>query len=68
VETKPMKETAGVHLTLAEALRPVDGEPTPDMRAWQDAKVRSAIAAADAGHFASTEQVKAVVRKYVRHE
>ena len=54
-------------LTIDEATRPVTTEPSADVRAWQDAKVRAAIKAADAGDFASEEEVRRVVQKYVPH-
>jgi len=45
----------------------VTKEPSADVKAWQDAKVRTALKAADAGEFASPEELKATVRKYVPH-
>ena len=54
-------------LTLDEATEPADAAPSADVKAWQDAKVRAAIKAADAGDFASDEKVRRVIRKYVPH-
>lgn len=54
-------------LTPAEATEPVAAEPSADVRAWQDRKVREAIKAADSGEFATADEVKATVRKYVPH-
>lgn len=54
-------------LTLEEATSPTIEEASADVKAWQDAKVRAAVKAADAGEFASPEELKATVRKYVPH-
>ena len=51
--------------TIDEATKPVTTKPSADVGAWQDAKVRAAIKAADAGEFASDEEVRRVVQKYV---
>jgi predicted transcriptional regulator len=40
-------------------------EPDADVRAWQDRKVKTGLADADAGRFASPDAVKAVVKKYI---
>ena len=50
--------------TIDEATKPVTTAPSAEVRAWQDAKVRAAIKAADAGEFASEEEVRRVVQKY----
>ena len=52
-------------LTIDEATKPVTTKPDADVRAWQDAKVKAAIKSADAGNFASAEEVRRVMRKYV---
>ena len=52
-------------LSQDEATNPSVEEPTANVRAWQDEKVREGIKAADAGSFASAEDVRRVVRKYV---
>jgi predicted transcriptional regulator len=62
-----MTDAANRPLTLKEATEPVADEPTAEVRAWQDRKVRRAIKAADAGEFATPEEVKTTVRKYVLH-
>lgn len=62
-----MSDTTQRPLTLDEATKPTTAEPTAEVQAWQDAKVREAIKAADAGEFATAEEVKEVVRKYVPH-
>ena len=62
---RAMTDTAKRPLTLDEATKQVADEPAAEVRAWQDRKVRRAIKAADAGEFATPEEVKATVRKYV---
>ena len=54
-------------MTVDEATKPVATEPSAEVKAWQDAKVCAAIDAADAGKFATAEQLRAIIRKYVRH-
>ncbi len=52
-------------LTLDEATKPTSAEPDADLEAWQDQKTRQAIKEAEAGDFATPEEVRTVVRKYV---
>ena len=52
-------------LTLDEATTPQPESTDPDYLAWKDAKVRAAIKSADAGKFASKEDVRRVMKKYV---
>ena len=40
-------------------------KPDADLEAWQDEQTRKAIKEADAGDFATAEEVKATVRKHV---
>lgn len=51
--------------TLDEATKPVTKKPSADVRAWHDKQTREAIEEADAGDFATAEEVKATVRKFV---
>ncbi len=52
-------------LTIDEATKPATTKPDADVQAWQDAKVKAAIKSADSGKFASAEDVRRVMRKYV---
>lgn len=52
-------------LTLDEATKPATAKPDAALEAWQDEQTRRAIKEADAGDFATAEEVKATVRKYV---
>ena len=60
-----MKHTAERPLTLDEATQPVTEEPSAEVRAWQDEQTRQAVREADAGDFATAEEVRAIIRKYV---
>ena len=60
-----MEDTKDRPLTLQEATTPQPDSTDPDYVAWKDAKVRAAITSADAGKFASKEDVQRVMRKYV---
>ena len=63
-----MKRTQKRPLTLEEATQPLTEEPSAGIRAWQDEQTRQAIREADAGDFATAEEVKAVIRRYVPHD
>ncbi len=54
-------------LTLDEATKPVVAEARADVQAWHDAQTRDAIKEADTGDFATAEELKATIRKYVPH-
>ena len=56
-EQKPM--------TLDQATKPVTKKPESELEAWQDEQTRKAIEEADAGDFATAEEMKATVRKFV---
>lgn len=60
-----MGDTDQRPLTLGEATEPADAKPTADVMAWQDEQTRRAIKEADAGDFASAEEMKSTVRKFV---
>lgn len=62
-----MSDTDEKPLSVDEATKPVTTEPSAEVRVWQDAKVRAAIKAADAGEFATAEELRATIRKYVPH-
>ena len=50
---------------LDEATKPVTKKPSADVQAWHDKQTRKAIEEADAGDFATDEEVEATVRKFV---
>lgn len=52
-------------LTIDEATKPVAREPSASVQAWHDEQTRQAVREADAGDFATAEELKATVRKYV---
>ena len=52
-------------LSLNQATKPVTERRNAEDRAWQDAQTREAIREADAGDFATTEELRATVRKFV---
>lgn len=54
-------------LTIDEATKPVTTEPSADTEAWHDEQTRQAIREADAGNFATAEELKTTIRKYVPH-
>lgn len=62
-----MNNTEKRPITLDEATLPVTEEPSAELQAWHDAETRQAIEEADVGDFATPEEVRAVIRKYVPH-
>jgi predicted transcriptional regulator len=59
------------HQTPARASQeadPTDAAQDSDLQDWHDARTREAVREADAGDFATFEDLKAVVRKYVRND
>ena len=60
-----MSTTDRKPMTPEAAVTPVAGAPDADLRAWQDEKVRRGLKAADEGRFATPDQLRKVVRKYV---
>ena len=52
-------------LSSDEAIFPASNEVTSEVRAWQAAKIKAGLKAADEGRFASPDAVKAVVRKFI---
>ena len=54
-------------LTLDEATKPTATEPSAEVKAWQDEQTKQAIQEADAGDFATAEEMKTIVRKFVPH-
>ena len=54
-------------LTLDDATKPAAVEPKADVMAWQDEQTLQAVKEADAGDFATAQEVKATVRKFVPH-
>ena len=60
-----MNDTDQKPPTLEAASEPVTTSPDADVEAWQDEETRKAIVEADAGDFATAEEVKVTVRKFV---
>lgn len=54
-------------LTSGQATDPVETEPSADVQAWNDEQTRQAVREADAGDFATAQELKATIRKYVPH-
>ena len=52
-------------LTAEEAVAPFPAEAGEDVRAWQIAKIKTGLKAADEGRFASPEAVRAVIQKFI---
>lgn len=52
-------------LSLDDAVFPAPAEPAPDVREFQDRKIKAGLAEADAGRFAPPEAVKAVIKKFI---
>jgi predicted transcriptional regulator len=52
-------------ISIADAISPVPMESTGDVRQWHLDKLKERHKAADAGRFASSDAVKAVIRKFV---
>jgi len=46
---------------------PLTAGSAQTLEAWQDEQTRRAIAEADAGDFATSEEVEATIRKFVPH-
>jgi hypothetical protein len=51
--------------SLQDAILPSENEPAEDVIAWQVRKLQDRKKAADEGLFASNEDVKAVLRKFI---
>ena len=56
-----MSDTGRKPLTLDEATKPATTKPDAELEAWQDEQTRKALKEADAGDFATAEEVKATV-------
>jgi predicted transcriptional regulator len=52
-------------LSFDDAVFPIGNDPTDEVRAWQAAKIKAGLKAADEGRFASSEAVKAVIQKFI---
>lgn len=51
--------------TTKDETQPASGQPEADIEAWQDRQVRKGIEAVKQGRFATPEQVRRVIQKYV---
>lgn len=52
-------------MSIKDATSPAEAEPTEDVIAWQMKRLKERQKAADEGRFASSEAVKAVLRKFI---
>ena len=52
-------------MSIKDATLPAETEPAEDVIAWQVKKLKERQKAADDGRFASSESVKAVIRKFI---
>ncbi len=64
----PMSNIVKKPLTIDQATKPVAKQPTASDEAWHDQQTRKAIKEADAGDFATPEELKKIIRKYVPNE
>jgi predicted transcriptional regulator len=62
-----MKTRTEPRPTLDELTRPAGAPRDSALQAWHDAETRKAMAEADAGDFATADEVTATVRKFVRN-
>ena len=62
-----MKQKVKKPLSPEQAIKPLTTEQSAEDQAWQDEQTRQAIREADAGDFATDEEVKKVIRKFVPH-
>lgn len=53
-------------LKTRDAIKPAAATPPEDDQAWHDQVTRQAIREADAGDFATSTELKATVRKFVK--
>ena len=51
--------------TIDQATKPVTKQPSASDEAWHDEQTRKAIKEADAGDFATPEELKKTIRKYL---
>lgn len=54
-------------MSFDDATFPTLQEATADVRAWQEEKIKAGLKDADGGNFASPEEVKAVIQKFIPH-
>lgn len=52
-------------LSLDDATFPRMQDATADVRAWQAEKIKAGLKDADAGRFASREEVRSVIQKFI---
>ena len=62
-----MSDATQKPLTFNEATKPITMEPSAEVQAWHDEQTRQAIKEADAGDFATSQELKDTVRKFVPH-
>lgn len=52
-------------LSFDDATFPASGEATADVRAWQAEKIKVGLKDADEGRFASPDEIKATIQKFI---
>lgn len=58
-------KTTSDSMTAAEAIASSPIEASADLRVWQEKKIRAGLRDADAGRFATPEQVRTLVQRYI---
>lgn len=59
-----MKQT-DARITTPDAVPPLPDEATAEVRAWQAEKIKTGLRDADAGRFASPEDVRSVIQQFI---
>jgi len=60
-----MNDTAKKPPSVEKAIKPATEQPDADDQAWQDKVTRKAVKEADAGDFATAEELKATINKFI---
>lgn len=63
-DNRPMTTTQKP-ISFDDAIFPAAHDAPADVRAWQAEKIRAGLKDADEGRFASPDEVKAVIQKYI---
>ncbi len=62
-----MSDTKKRPLTFEEAMQPTTEQPSKEVLAWQEKEILRGLKEADAGDFATAEEVRATILKFVPH-
>jgi len=60
-----MNDAANKPPSIKKAIKPVTEQQDASDQAWQDKQTRKAVEEADAGDFATAEELKATIDKFV---